>query len=127
MDVNTSHWRNFFKDINPRKPAPGPEYGIVYKGARACGDRAWWERLISAWHGGARSFKAQQWQRGEWLEYDGEQVWVEEGFCHSISSTSLVPRYRPPSRWKTRNIDHVRVICGADAFVMPSPKASSAG
>lgn len=29
IDIERRRWSLFFKDINPRQPAPGPDYGIL--------------------------------------------------------------------------------------------------
>jgi hypothetical protein len=107
----------FFKDINPRQPAPGPEYGHLIKHPAALGNRLWWEQLKSAHHSGAKRFHALQWQHGEWREHEGSQVWLQEGFAHSITSTQMIPACRPPSRAKPRHSDHIRLLCHAEAFV----------
>ncbi len=54
IDIERRRWRQFFKNINPRQPAPGPEYGILIKHPAVLGNRLWWEQLKSAHHGGRK-------------------------------------------------------------------------
>ncbi|MBV6500876.1 MAG: hypothetical protein CJBNEKGG_03364 [Prosthecobacter sp.] len=112
-----SRWPLFLKDINPRQPAPGHDHGILIKGAQNLGNRLWWEQLKSAHHGGARRFHALQWHPAEWREHEGEPVFIQPGFARSTTSTQLIPACRPPSRAKPRHLDHIKLLCHAEAFV----------
>ncbi len=108
----------FLNNINPRKPAPGPDYGIIAKHPANLGNRLWWQQLKSARHGGAKRFTSLRWMPGEWREDDpGNPVWLEPQFVSSTTATSILPAFRPPSRHKARNLDHFRLICHAEGFV----------
>jgi hypothetical protein len=117
-DINHRRWKQFLNNINPRKPAPGPDYGIIAKHPANLGNRLWWQQLKSARHGGAKRFTSLRWMPGEWREDDpGNPVWLEPQFSRSTTSTSILPAFRPPSRHKARNLDHFRLICHAEGFV----------
>ena len=75
-------------------------------------------RNQSAFHGGARSLHALQWLPGEWRQEDeGTPVLLEPQFARSTASTKLIPAFRPPSRYKARHMEWVRLICNAKGFV----------
>jgi hypothetical protein len=81
--------------------------------AHCHGGRMYWEKAKSAWHGGADSFsfftiQPQEKIAGELRIYD---------VCASWTITRVVETYRPPSRWKAKCNDRVRLICNADAFM----------
>ena len=120
-------WRQFFKNINPRPPAPGPDYGILMQHPAALGNRLWWEQLKSAHHSSARRFHALQWQPGEWREHDGQPLWLEQGFGYATTSTKIIPAFRPPSRSKPRHLDHIRLLCHADTFIDAITRGLSRG
>ena len=117
-DINHRRWKQFLNNINPRKPAPGPDYGIIAKHPANLGNRLWWQQLKSAHHGGAKRSTSLRWMPGEWREDDpGNPVWLEPQFSRSTSSTSILPAFRPPPRHKARNLDHFRLICHAEGCV----------
>jgi hypothetical protein len=127
IDIERRRWSLFFKDINPRQPAPGPDHGILMQHPAALGNRLWWEQLKSAHHSGARRFHAFQQQPAEWREHEGEQVLIEQGFSYATTSTKIVPAFRPPSRAKPRHLDHFRLLCHADTFINAISRGVSSG
>ncbi len=116
-DINHRRWSLFFKDVNPRKPAPGPEFGILSKCPSIFGNRLFWGQLKSAFHGGSRRLRAWHWMGREEVEYEGCLYWTTPGYGYGVTATSIVPGFRPPSRYKARHMDRIRLICNATGFI----------
>lgn len=116
-DVNNARWRDFLNGWNPRKPSPSE--GIVYKNPEALGDRIYWNQAKSAFHGGAKSFQTVRILPA--TKIDNEIY--EYGLRLSFTCTRIVNLFRPPSRWKAKCNDRVRLICHADSLINALSKA----
>jgi hypothetical protein len=90
---------------------------MVHTGAKIFGNRLFWGQLKSAFHGGCRRLRSWHWTGREEIEHEGSIYWSIPGYYPSVTSTAIVNRFRPPSRYKARNLDHFRLICHAEGFV----------
>ncbi|MES2593778.1 MAG: hypothetical protein V4662_00495 [Verrucomicrobiota bacterium] len=126
-DINRKRWSLFFKNVNPRKPAPGPEYGIIAKHPAIFGNRLFWGQLKSAFHGGCRRLRSWHWMPGEEVQVDGSFYWTIPGYSFGVTSTAIVNRFRPPSRYKARNLNRIRLICDVRGFVEAVRRGVSSG
>lgn len=109
--VNNARWSAFLNGRNPRKPSPSE--GIVYKNPEALGDRMFWNQAKSAFHGGAKSFLSVRVLPATKIE---DEVY-EYGIRTSSTTTRCVNNFRPPSRWKAKCNDRVRLICHVDILI----------
>ena len=81
------------------------------------GNRLFWDLLKSAFHGGCRRLRAWHWMGREEVEHEGSTYWTIPGYSFGVTSTAIVNRFRPPSRYKARNLDRIRHICNATGFI----------
>lgn len=102
--------------MNPQD-APSPDCGIVCTHPAIFGNRLFWGQLKSAFHGGSRRLRSWQWMGREEIEHEGSTYWTTPGYSFGVTSTAIIPRFRPPSRYKARNLPHFRLICHAEGFV----------
>ena len=58
----------------------------------------------------------------EEVEHEGSTYWTIPGYSFGITATAIIPRFRPPSRYKARNLDHFRLISNAEGFVEAEKK-----
>ena len=80
-----------------------------------------------AFHGGARRLRAWHWMGREEVEYEGSLYWPPPGYGYSGIATSIVPGFRPPSRYKARHMERMRLICNASGFVEAVKRGISSG
>lgn len=112
-DVDQGRWNAFLRPNGKSSRKPSPAFGQVMPNAHCHGGRMYWEKAKSAWHGGADSFSFYTVRPP--IEIGGElRIY---GVCSSSTDTKVVEMYRPPSRWKAKCNDRVRLICNADAFM----------
>lgn len=53
----------------------------------------------------------------EEVEYEGSLYWTTPGYGYGVTATSIVPGFRPLSRYKARHLDRIRLICNASGFI----------
>ncbi|SKB05540.1 hypothetical protein SAMN02745166_04300 [Prosthecobacter debontii] len=90
---------------------------MVHTGAKIFGNRLFWGQLKSAFHGGSRRLRSWHWIPDEEIEHEGCTYRAFPGYAFGVTSTAIVHRFRPPTRYKARHLDSLKLICNATGFI----------